>query len=112
MRKGDIRVKEAKLEPSKCYRGSKDNEGQGLISSCGWSDAAIGTEGYLTFYEWDGEDETKMCRVYWSAPWGAYKNIFDILDWDPNASDNSIMKDEVQQDSTIGNVEIVCAKLA
>lgn len=114
------------LSSGKFYRGSKDNEisssevnktvippqGQGLVTSCGRSDAAIGTEGYLTIYESDGEHETKICRVYWSAPWGAFPNILNILDWDPNTSDYSISKDDVQQDSTIGNVEIVFAKLA
>lgn len=113
------------LSSGKFYKGDKDHEisasevnktvipaqGQALVSSCGRSDAAIGTEGYLTIYEWDGEHETKICRVYWSAPWGAHPNILNVLDWDPNTSNYSIHKDEVQQDSTIGNVEIVFAKL-
>ncbi|CAH0025881.1 unnamed protein product [Clonostachys rhizophaga] len=126
MHKSDIRVRDARLESGKFYKGSKDNEistdevgklvvppqGQGIICSCGRSDAAIGTEGYVTLYEWDGEHETKICRVYWSAPWGAYSNIFDIQEWDPSTSDYSISHDPVSQDGTIGNMELVIAKLA
>lgn len=114
------------LSSGKFYKGSKDNEisadevdklvvppqGQGIICTCGRSDAAIGTEGYVTVYEWDGEHETKICRVYWSAPWGAYSNIFDIQEWDPSTSDYSISHDPVSQDGTIGNMELVIAKLA
>ncbi|KAK7963577.1 aegerolysin type hemolysin [Apiospora sp. TS-2023a] len=126
LRKGDLRIKHAKLQSGKFYEGNKDNEisasdvdkiviapqSQGTVYSCGRSDAAIGTEGEYTLYDWDGEHETKICRIYWSAPWGAHPNIFQIRDWDPNTSDYVIHKDDVQQDSTIGNVELVVAKLA
>lgn len=72
----------------------------------------MGTEGQYTLYEWDGTHETKICQVYWSAPWGAYPNKLEIRDLDPNTSDYSVVPTPVQQDSTIGNVEVVVAKLA
>ncbi|KAK8918034.1 hypothetical protein H634G_00878 [Metarhizium anisopliae BRIP 53293] len=126
LRRGDIRIKDAKLVSGKFYRGSKDNEitpseinkiviapqSEASVHSCGRSDEARGTEGQYTLYEWNGTHETKICQVYWSAPWGAYSNVLSIRDWDPNTSDYSVIKDDVQQDSTIGNVEVVIAKLA
>ncbi|KAH0596386.1 hypothetical protein MHUMG1_05502 [Metarhizium humberi] len=126
LRRSDIRIKDAKLVSGKFYRGSKDNEitpseinkiviapqSEASVHSCGRSDEARGTEGQYTLYEWNGTHETKICQVYWSAPWGVYPNVLSIRDWDPNTSDYSVIKDDVQQDSTIGNVEVVIAKLA
>ncbi|KID74767.1 Asp-hemolysin [Metarhizium brunneum] len=126
LRRSDIRIKDAKLESGKFYRGNKDNgigpseinkiviapQSEASVHSCGRSDADIGTEGQYTLDEWNVTHETKIYRVYWSAPWGAHSNVLSILDWDPNTSDYSVIKDDVQQDSTIGNVEVVMAKLA
>ncbi|KAK7219313.1 hypothetical protein V2G26_007316 [Clonostachys chloroleuca] len=77
LRKGDIRVKEARLESENSTRAAKT---------------------------------TRSAQT--SAPWGAHPNVFDPLDWDPHTSDYSIHHDPVQQDSTIGNMEFVIAKLA
>lgn len=122
----DLYLTQSSLFSGKFYRGSKDNEitpseinkiviapqSEASVHSCGRSDEARGTEGQYTLYEWNGTHETKICQVYWSAPWGAYSNVLSIRDWDPNTSDYSVIKDDVQQDSTIGNVEVVIAKLA
>ncbi|KAF5122032.1 Asp-hemolysin [Metarhizium anisopliae] len=76
LRRSDIRIKDAKLESGKFYRGNKDNEigpseiskiviapqSEASVHSCGRSDAAIGTEGQYTLYEWNGTHETKICR--------------------------------------------------
>ncbi|KAK9444440.1 aegerolysin family protein [Metarhizium brunneum] len=113
LRRSDIRIKDAKLEsPSEINKIVIAPQSEASVHSCGRSDADIGTEGQYTLDEWNVTHETKIYRVYWSAPWGAHSNVLSILDWDPNTSDYSVIKDDVQQDSTIGNVEVVMAKLA
>lgn len=56
------------------------------LSSCGRSDAAAGTMGFVDLYD----EDTKVCRISWSCPWGAYPNTLKIDDYDPERSQYSV----------------------
>lgn len=76
----------------------------GLVASCGKSDAASGTEGYLDLYDGD----TKICTVYWSVPWGSKYNTFTIQDRNPGYLIS--VSDWNQSHGGIGKVELEIAK--
>ncbi|PHH89228.1 hypothetical protein CDD83_6460 [Cordyceps sp. RAO-2017] len=93
----DLTVKNAHLYWGKffdCY--SKDNEvstheveGSSAapfeakyVGACGRSDSASGTEGSFDVYD----DATKICRVYWSCPWGSKDNEFRVEDYNQSTS--------------------------
>ena len=49
-----------------------DTEGLNVVSSCGRSDSASGTQGQFDLY--DGE--TKVVTLSWDCPWGSKKNTW------------------------------------
>ncbi|EQL01342.1 Aegerolysin [Ophiocordyceps sinensis CO18] len=95
-----IRVQNAQLNLQFYRGGNKDVEiplaevdqvgipwgAEEQLSSCGRSDAAAGTMGFVDLYD----EDTKVCRISWSCPWGAYPNTLKIDDYDPERSQYSV----------------------
>ncbi|PFH58639.1 hypothetical protein XA68_13432 [Ophiocordyceps unilateralis] len=52
------------------------------VRACGRAHSPSGTEGSLELYELD----TKICKLYWSCPWGSKTNDFRVQDHDPTTS--------------------------
>lgn len=51
-----------------------------IISVCGRSDAASGTEGSFELYRYDPSTKkatVKLAVITWDCPWGSKKNTFD-----------------------------------
>lgn len=91
-------IKNAKLKWGKFHElGNKDKEvkideingkvldynttdKERIISTCGRSDAASGTEGTFEIYLYDEitkKEVTKLSEVTWDCPWGSKTNTFD-----------------------------------
>ncbi|KAF4536456.1 Asp-hemolysin [Lasiodiplodia theobromae] len=119
LQSGKLSVKNARLDWGKFYEWDDKNKDTtadavnavtvapgetGLVASCGKSDAASGTEGYLDLYDGD----TKICTVYWSVPWGSKYNTFTIQDRNPGYLIS--VSDWNQSHGGIGKVELEIAK--
>ncbi|PHH70992.1 hypothetical protein CDD80_5606 [Ophiocordyceps camponoti-rufipedis] len=52
------------------------------VRACGRAHSPSGTEGSLELYQAD----VKICKIYWSCPWGSKSNEFRIEDHDPTTS--------------------------
>lgn len=76
--------------------------------SCGRAGAWSGTEGTLDLY--DGT--TKICRLYWSCPWGQAANDFQVIGYDPAKSDYSVAVESWSRTGALGNVDITVALFA
>ncbi|KAF4980652.1 hypothetical protein FZEAL_3401 [Fusarium zealandicum] len=74
------------------------------VASCGRSDASSGTEG--SFELWDGE--AKICKIYWSCPWGSKTNTFTVSEVD---QDYIVQNTGANLDSgALGNVTVKVGK--
>lgn len=53
------------------------------IYSCGRENASSGVEASIGLY--DGN--SKICKVYWSCPWGSPTNTVELREYNPETSD-------------------------
>ncbi|KAM4066839.1 aegerolysin domain-containing protein [Hirsutella rhossiliensis] len=114
----EIRVQNSSLNWGKFYRGDNMDAdmssaevnqigipfgSESYVHSCGRSDSASGTEGGFDLY--DGE--TKICRIYWSCPWGSKSNEFSIQQYDQYTSPYLVKTGPMSlQSGAIGTVTV------
>jgi len=84
-----------------------------VISSCGRSDSASGTEG--SFYICiDGKDDLdpdhKVCKIYWDCPWGSKTNTWGASDYDSDKYVVGVCGGS-SYGGAIGNLSVVVATI-
>ena len=85
-----------------------------LVSSCGRSDSASGTQGYFYICQ-SGKQPTdpdyKVCKLSWDCPWGSKTNSWGASDYDSDAYVVGISGGSTFG-GAIGTLTVVVAKIA
>ena len=102
----DYPNKDVELPKSSVLYKTIESNGSFSFASCGRSDSASGTEGFIWLQ--DDESGQNIMKVYWSCPWGLSGNKFEETNypkgWFPSHTPFS-------SDGALGNITLTIFKV-